>query len=140
QTPQGRWIRWCSKRDSNRWSPPTGTIHDDPDRPPAHLIGEKTRRPRGEGPRVRIRLLLRGVWREYDIRERIPSLTGKDFANAAAYQAAEHQRAQDRAPQVEAVAARLGVRQQAHRQHQGDDADRHVDREQPRPRGDPEDR
>src|SRR3984893_18854412 len=57
----------------------------------------------------------------------------------AAYQAAEHQRAQDRAPQVEAVAARLGVRQQAHRQHQGDDADRHIDREQPRPRGDPED-
>jgi hypothetical protein len=58
----------------------------------------------------------------------------------AADQRAEHHRGERSAPQIEAMLARRGVGQTAHRQQKGHDADRHVDREQPRPRPDREDR
>jgi hypothetical protein len=77
QTP-----RW-SKRDSNRWSPtkrvPFTTILIDL-RPfsSARRGGALA----GRDHEFESLLLQRGVWCEHDFRERIPSMTGKDFANA----------------------------------------------------------
>ena len=52
----------------------------------------------------------------------------------AGNQQTEHRGAEERAPQIKAMLARRCVGQIPERQQKGDDADRHVDREEPRPR------